>query len=170
MKGRFKMALLVMAIVAVSASFACCQDPVFSINITAPLEPTVTACKLKVSLKNISDQEISASSASGRGEFNYVVEIHDSSGKTPELTKYHRAVRGMNTNEQDRIKKFRLEMSTSTDRKRVYLAPGANLDDELDLAKLYTLSPGNYSVRVEREDKGSKMTVKSNTITFVVAP
>jgi hypothetical protein len=162
--------LLVILLSALSCQLAHTQETSFSIKVKVPSE-TVKAgspLKLRVFWQNITSHELPASTDRGCGESSYTINIVDVTGRTPPLTKYGRAVRGMDTGETDPVKRFRLAMSTSKDWKTLYLSSGASLEDEIDLTKMYDLAPGPYAVHLERQDLVSKKLVKSNEVSIIV--
>jgi hypothetical protein len=50
------------------------------------------------------------------------------------------------------------------------LAPGKVLHDAIDISQLYDLSqPGEYTIRFQRADPTTKLTVTSNSLALVIA-
>lgn len=51
------------------------------------------------------------------------------------------------------------------------IKPGRELEENLDLSKLFDLTaPGSYKVLIHRVDRQSNVMVKSNVVTFNIAP
>jgi hypothetical protein len=138
--------------------------PVFSISIS--VEPTVakagTPIELAVTLTNVSNHQISvAQEKGGKAEFDYRIDVRNSSNTNAPDTNYHKKVKGQETSDVTPL--LRSWGFLQVD-------PGKTLKDHVDLTRLFQLAPGKYTVQVERTDDESKATVKSNTVLLTINP
>ncbi|MGH9561435.1 MAG: hypothetical protein ACRD3S_08265 [Terracidiphilus sp.] len=119
---------------------------------------------LTVTVKNISDHVVGVEeNRASMQEINYRVTVLDKSGKEASTTALHRMLRGK-PSEGDPVSVF------NSSELLIPLDPGKTLTDPIDLSKLYSLSPGTYSVQVERTFDSQQTPVQSNTLTITVNP
>jgi hypothetical protein len=124
---------------------------------------------LTVTVKNISNRLIGVEAVrSTTQEANYAVMVREEHGNEARTTAYHRLLRGKPSPDDP--------VAIITNSEILWpLDPGKTTDDPIDLAKLYSLAPGVYSVQVERLFcsglcKGGETSVRSNILTITVTP
>ncbi|MGC4054128.1 MAG: hypothetical protein QM757_34010 [Paludibaculum sp.] len=119
-----------------------------------------------VEMTNTSSREIELISVSGPPL--YVFTVLDRNGRAAPLTSLGEAVVSGKACYKGKSGETRCFLGGSTFGHPV--VPGANLHDVFALSSCVDLSqPNQYSVRLERPDPYTKLTVRSNTITLTVA-
>jgi len=117
---------------------------------------------IMVSLKNVSSQLINVEEdKSLSGDANYKLSVLDINGKEPPLTAYHRLLRGK-PDPKDPM------MILNSDSILVPLGPRGTLTNPIDLSKLYSLKPGQYTVQARREYDSQGDSVASDSLTVTI--
>jgi hypothetical protein len=140
----------------------------FSVAISLP-QTTVRVgaeIKLDVVLTNTSKKDLFLTITGNLAEFDYSIKVLDKTGNEPHETKYFRAARGKDSS--DPGDRTTLVVAPSTGIRQI--KPGDTFTSIVDLSKIYDQQAGTYTVQVERFDENSQTMVRSNTITFTVAP
>jgi hypothetical protein len=138
----------------------------FTVSLHEPNRPIKfgTGLRLKVTVRNVSDHDVAFERTPGATpdeSLTYHVDIRDDRGQIPDETEL---LRSINQNHW--------AFGSYT---RYVLKPGEAFDDEVDLARLYTLAKsGKYRIWVARGQRAfggpPKDAVRSNEITVVVSP
>jgi hypothetical protein len=116
--------------------------------------------KMAITMKNISDHDITMSKWVGnsQAELNYEIIVRGNNGEMPIETRYKNVIK---------------EGGIGGSRKIFPLKPGEEITETSNINKLYDLSrPGEYTIQVEKELPASegKGMAQSNTITITVTP
>ncbi len=137
----------------------------FSLTLSVS-QPTVKAggpIVVQVTVRNISDHLIGVEEdRTSTQENNYRVTVLGKEGNEAATTAFHRMLRGKPSHGDP-------EIVINTSELLVPLDPGKTLIDPIDLARMYSLGPGTYTVRVERTFD-NQAPVRSNTVTITVTP
>jgi hypothetical protein len=151
--------------------------PSFSITITAP--PAIKAgaeAKVEIEVKNISNHAITFGADDlSHSEKNFAFEVRDSAGKLAPETRYMKAVNGEEQGPGPQMVILN-HLGSAT------LKPGETLKGTANLAELFELQPGQYTVQLWRAEGDHTIidpakprpatgpTVKSNIVTVSVNP
>jgi SHS2 domain-containing protein len=96
------------------------------------------------------------------GEFNYIIDVQDSKSAAAPKTKYHKSIKGENTNETT---------VTILSNGLFPVQSGKTIAEDILVNKLFDVSrPDKYAIQVQRADETTNIVVKSNTITLTVIP
>jgi hypothetical protein len=129
-----------------------------TINAVSNKLKTGTPVKLSVTVKNISNRDIQLYTDARGAEVEYTVDVRDEKGNVLPDTEYKR------TNLSEDIPR----LGGASMRP---LRSGDSLTDMFNVSRLYEMvSPGRYTIQLQRFDLGSGTYVKSNTITVTVSP
>ncbi len=156
--------------------------PSFSIAISGPQVIKVgSPAKIVILVTNQSRRTILYSmDAPGRGERNFIVDVHDSFGNPVTKTQYFKAVSREDQGSGPQIVVLGKVLEFS-------FKPGANVKDSASLSELFDFRPGNYTVRLSRDEgyhtivvpnpseerrtaQQSSVIATSNTVAFSVVP
>ena len=129
----------------------------FSVKLQGPNTAVKSGSEVhvKATITNTSGREIRFAVGFGNNEFDYDVEVADAHGHVPPSTP---EFRDLWQNKSPRWGSYATRV----------LKPGEFFDEDLVVTHLYTLGPGEYTVRVTRgiraHDGSSPESVKSNFI------
>jgi hypothetical protein len=173
------------------------QKPSFAISIKAPQNVVREGAKaiIEITVSNISDHVVRFSGEGGSpdwGAFDFGFDVRDSSGSRPLETNYFKAAQG---EEQGPGPQVTLDGGGLPNVMIIPLDGGESgadlpMNTRTDLARLFKLTPGTYTVQIWRSREGLKMVggkpevitsghiyedstkpiVRSNTITITVIP
>ena len=180
MSTRLQWLLVSLSIVAlVSAGRAQEEQLPFSITISAPLT-VKTGSKLAITVKNISGSPIDLGMTRSV-EFDFLYSVRDSEGKKAPETPLHEAIEGKEPHTSPHLVVWPRWPYLPTP-----LSPGQTLKFDEDLAKLFDLKPGTYTVQLSRptgpgsahrlpqpdqpRPEKTEPMVTSNTIKLTVTP
>jgi len=137
------------------------SKPTFSISLTADkdINKVGSEVRVKATVTNISNSKIALGrSMDDRGEFEFAIDVHNDKGTVPPLTEYGRGV----------IKHEIPVMVPYGGYSN--LQPGETFKSELIVTKLFELSPGKYTVQLERTEESTLRIIKSNSVSVTVTP
>lgn len=126
--------------------------------------------EVKVTLTNTSDHGISLFiDKSDKAEFSgFGVEITDSKGNVPKITRYHNALTGAKAPREAIADPGDTPLIISSGGDTV-LAPGKARDFRMDVTSLVDLKePGQYSIRLKRTDTADGVPVMSNLLKITI--
>jgi hypothetical protein len=155
------LALLGLCIGACEGGRAQSGKPAFSMKIKAVNERVTPGSDVEIDilLTNVSTKEL-VFNKFGRRDRDFQVEIRNSLGKEPPLTK-----------EYDSLihPKSALDLSNGSSH-HYYAEPGQTIVEKIRISEMFNLNtPEKYTIQVQRFDKTGKIEVKSNVVTVSVA-
>jgi hypothetical protein len=157
----------VLAIIFSAAISTSADTPLFSVTLDTPRAPLKSGAKLvlRVTVKNTSDHNIPfkrTNNPQSNEEFRYEIDVRDGSGHRAPPSAQVRALQGQ------------ISMVEDINNHAYWVKPGESYSDDLEITKLFDLTPGEYTVWVSKDllsrQPRPEDTVKSNPVTVVVQP
>ena len=163
--------LLALAPGVLSASVLSAEPPS---SITIRANQTIlkagSPIELQVTFTNTSDRGISLFVDKSRSAelSDFGVELTDSKGKVPKITRYHDALTGEKAPRETIADPGNTPLIISSGGDAV-LAPGKARDFRMDVARLFDVKePGKYSIRLKRTDPADGIPVMSTLLKITI--